>query len=79
MQLTPLPSGPPANSEKTGSIFASAPPSFASTIPVRIVTTRVFPSSEALAASASHSTQSLARKSSPDGEDSEKEAVSEVP
>ena len=48
-------------------------------MPVRMVTTRVLPFSAALAASASHSTQSLARKSSPDGEDSEKEAVSEVP
>jgi len=77
--LTPLPRGPPAKRENTGSIFASAPPSFAKTIPVLTVTTRVFPSAAAFAASASHSTQSLARKSLPEGEDSEKDAVSEVP
>jgi hypothetical protein len=53
----PLPSGPPANMEKTGIMRPSAPPSLASTMPVRSTTTRVC----AAAAASSHALHTSAR------------------
>ena len=65
----PPATGPPMPALKKGSIFSSAPPESERTIPVRFTTTRT-PSSSARRASASHSTDSCARKSSPAGADS---------
>mmetsp|Transcript_19909 Transcript_19909/g.59128 ORF Transcript_19909/g.59128 Transcript_19909/m.59128 type:complete len:211 (-) Transcript_19909:496-1128(-) len=59
----PLPSGPPAKIANNGSIFPSAPPSLASTMPMRSTTWRT--SSGSRAASASHSRHTRARKSEP--------------
>jgi hypothetical protein len=53
----PEPSGPPAKMEKTGIMRPSAPPSLASTMPVRSTTTRVWAS----AAAASHARHTSAR------------------
>src|SRR6185503_11939410 len=61
--------GPPANIMKGSIILGSAPPSLEMTTPERVITSRQ-PSAAAGAASASHATQSLARKSDPGGDDS---------
>ena len=62
----PEPTGPPAPILRGGSIAGSAPPSRASTMPVRTFTTRV-PQPTARCASASQLVQTVARKSDPAG------------
>ena len=65
MNCRPDPNGPPANSLNGSTIRGSAPPSAASTMPVRSRTTRQ--TSDAWRASASQRTQTPARKSRPGG------------
>ena len=64
MYWPPPATGPPTPSLKNGSIFASAPPPWSSTTPVRTMTTRR-PRSAARRASRSQITQTSARKSLP--------------
>jgi hypothetical protein len=69
MTCRPDPIGPPANSMKGSIILGRAPPSFEMTTLERAITTRQ-PRAAAGSASASHATQSWARKSEPGGDDS---------
>ncbi len=64
IQWRPFPRWPPTPSRKGVSILASAPPRRSSTMPVRLMATRM-PASRAGAVAASQSLHTEARKSSP--------------